>query len=275
MRGIPSSPRARRRLIRLGIVLAVAGIVAAIFALVHGGKTPNAAPPKNAQRAQVNHQSKHVSPADRRAIDQTLDRFIPAGLSGSAPATAWRLSGPDLKGGSTLRQWRHGNSSIPYYPARGKTFHHWSVVDAGPSHVDFNLLVHPQAGHGAKGSSEVFSGEMIKRDGQWLVNGLYTIAVFARPDKHGRHELGPADFAAGQGAPQSSQSGAPPPSGHTASLSTTWLLVAAGVIVLVLLFPVGFGVASVLRSRRARRNYERAEARALAPFPRSVQGPTE
>ena len=274
MPGIPSSPRARRRLVRLGIALAIAGAIAAFFALIHGGKTPNVAPAKNAPSAQVNHQSKRVSAADRRAIDKTLDQFIPAGLSGQAPQTAWRLAGPDLKGGSTLRQWRHGNSSVPHYPARGKTFHNWRTVDSGPDYVDFNLLIHPQPGHGPKGSSEVFSGEMVKRRGHWLVNGLYTIAVFARPDKHGRHELGPADFAAGQGAPQSSQ-GAPPPSGKSAALGTTWLVVVAGVVGLVLLFPLGFGVAAAIRSRRARRRYARPDARALPPLPRSVQGPAE
>jgi hypothetical protein len=275
MRGIPSSPRVRRRLLRLGIALGIAGAIAATFALVHGGKTPSASPGKNAPAAQVYHQSKHVSAADRRAIDQTLDQFIPAGLSGQAPRTAWRLSGPELKGGSTLREWRHGNSSIPYYPARGKTFHNWTTVDAGPDYVDFNLLIHPEAGHGAKGSSEVFSGQMVKHGDRWLVNELYTIAVFARPDKHGRHELGPADFAAGQGAPQSSQSGAPQTSGHSASLGTTWLLAAGGAVGLVLLFPLGFGVASMIRSRKARRRYARPEAQALPPLPRNVQRPAE
>jgi hypothetical protein len=273
MRGIPSSPRVRRRLVRLGIALAVAGAIAAVLALVHGGKTPNASPGRNAPAAQVNHQSKRVSAADRRAIDRTLDEFIPAGLSGRAPQTAWRLSGPDLKGGSTLQQWRHGNSSIPYYPPRGRTFHHWQIVDSGPDYVDFNLLIHPEAGHGPKGSSEVFSGQMVKRGGRWLVNGLYTIAVFARPDKQGRHELGPADFAAGQATAQNGQ-GAPPPSGKS-SLGTTWLIVAAGIVGLVLLFPLGFGVASVIRSRRARRRYETPDTRALPPLPRSVQGPAE
>lgn len=274
MRGIPSSPRARRRFVRLGIALAVAGIVAAILALVHGGKTPNAAPGKNAPAAQVDHQSKRISAADRTAINKTLDQFIPAGLSGRAPQTAWRLSGPNLKGGSTLRQWRHGTSPIPHYPPRGTRFHNWTMLAAGPDYVDFNLLVHPEPGKAPKGSSEVFSGQMVKRGGHWLVNGLYTIAVFARPDKHGRHELGPADFAAGQGPPQSSQ-GALPPSAKSASLGLTWLVVIVGIVGLVLLFPLGFGVASVVRSSRARRRYERPDARALPPLPRNVQRPAE
>jgi hypothetical protein len=101
------------------------------------------------------------------------------------------------------------------------------------------------------------------------VNGLYTIAVFARPTKSGRHEVGPADFAAGSAA-QSSGQASPPPSGHSASLGTAWLLAAGGAVVLALLFPLGFAVASVIRSRRARRHYARSDSRALPPLPSSV-----
>jgi hypothetical protein len=273
MRVIPSSPRTRRRVTRLGIALAIVGAITGILVLVRGPKAPSASPAKNAPPAQLVKQSKHVSPADRRAIDKTLDQFIPAALGGRSPETAWRLAGPELRGGTTLRQWRHGTSPIPYYPARGKTFHSWTTVDAGPTYVDFSLLVHPR--HGPKGSSEVFSGQMLKQGDRWVVNGLYTIAVFARPDKKGRHEVGPADFAAGPAASGSGQ-GAPPPSGHSASLGKVWLLAIAGVIFLVLLLPLGLGVASVIRSRRARQRYNaRSEARALPPLPRSGQGASE
>ncbi len=271
MRVVPSSPRVRRRLVRLGVVLAVAGAVAAIMALVHGGKTPSSAPPKNAPRAQLVKQSKYVSPADRRAINKTLDQFIPAALDQKSPATAWRLSGPDLTGGTTLSQWRHGTSPIPYYPARGTSFHGWTTIDAEPNSVDFSLLVHPR--HGSQTSSWVFSGQMIKRHGRWLVNGLYTAAIMARPDKHGRHEVGPADFAAGAAA-QSGQGSAPPSSG-SARLGKTWLIVLVVGIALALLFPLGFGAVSVLRSRRSRMRYVRSQSQTLPPLPGTVQRTSE
>lgn len=274
MRVLPSSPRARRRAIRLGVALIVVGSIAGIAVAVRSPKQPSVSPAKNAPPAQLVKQSTHVSPADRRAIDRTLDQFIPAALGARSAETAWRLSGPELKGGTTLSEWRHGTSPVPYYPPRGQTFHSWTTIDAGPNYVDFNLLVHPQAGHGPKGSSEVFSGQMLKRNGRWLVNGLYTIAVFARPDKSGRHEVGPADFAA-SGASQSSSQASPPTSGHSASLSKKWLLVAAGAVLLALLFPLGFMAVSAVKSRRARQRYTRPEAKALPPLPKSVQRASE
>jgi hypothetical protein len=265
MRVIPSSPRRRRRFFRLGIALLVVGTVTTIAVLVRSPKGPSSAPSKNAAPAQLVKQSRYVSPADRRAINETLDAFIPAGLDGRSPATAWRLSGPELRGGTSLRQWRHGTSPIPYYPASGATFHHWAVVDSGPGYVDFTILIHPR--NGKSGSSEVFSGKMLKDQGHWVVDGLYTIAVFERPDKKGRHEVGPADYAASPAASSGSSSGPPPPSGKS-SLGKKWLGVAAGAILLALLFPLGLGVASAIRSRRSRIAYARSRGQSLPPLPR-------
>jgi hypothetical protein len=271
MRVVPSSPRVRRRLLRLGIALAVAGTIVTIAVLVRGPKGPSSAPAKNAPRAQLVTQSTHVSPGDRRAIDTTLDRFLPAALDRTSAAKAWRLAGPELKAGSTLREWRHGTSPIPYYPARGNTFHDWTTVDAGPGYVQFNILVHPKKG--AQASSWVFSGEMVKRGSRWLVNRLYTIAVMTRPTKSGQHEVGPADFAAGP-APQGGQGVAPPPTGQSA-LGKTWLFAAGGAVLLALLFPFGFGLVSVIRSRRSRLAYTRSRSEALPPLPHTVQRPSE
>jgi hypothetical protein len=113
---------------------------------------------------------------------------------------------------------------------------------------------------------------MVKRGGRWLVNGLYTTAIFARPTKTGQHEVGPADFGAG---PAQSSNQAPPAqtSGGNA-LGTTWLLAAAGVVVLALLFPLGLFLASVVKERRSRKRYAQSKRRELPPLPRSY-GPSQ
>src|SRR4029079_11291766 len=105
MRLVPSSPRVRRRVAWIGGPLAIVGAIVAVMVLVPGGKTPSPEVAKNAPRAQAVSQSTYVSPADRRAINKTLDRFVPAALGRSAPQTAWNLSGPGLKGATTLQQW--------------------------------------------------------------------------------------------------------------------------------------------------------------------------
>lgn len=265
MRVIPSSARTRRRLFRFGIVLAVAGAIAGIMIGLQSPKQPSSAPPKNAPPAQLVTRSTRVTAHERRAINAALNAFLGAALDRSSPATAWRLAGPEMKSGSTLRQWRAGTSPVPYFPTREKTFGGWETVDAGPDYVVFDhLLVHPR--RGSDTSSSIFAGEVIKSDGHWLVNRLYTIAVMKRPTKTGTHQVGPQDYAAPSAA---GQGGAGQTSGG--SLGKQWLLVGVGIVGLALLFPLGFAIASSLRSRRRQKQYTEHRNRDLPPLPRSLQ----
>jgi hypothetical protein len=266
MRGLSTSPRARRRLAWFGVGLGIVGAIAGVALLIPNPKQPNPAPPKNAPPAQVVRRSTHVTRAERRAISATLGRFLRAGLDRSSPATAWRLAGPELKTGSTLRQWRHGTSPIPYFPARNEGFNAWTPVDAGPRYVVFDhLVVHPR--HGPRTSAWIFSGEVVRSGSHWLVNRLYTIAIMRRPTKSGTHQLGPADFA----APTASASDGSPPRDSGAILGKAWLLAVVGVIGLAILFPIGLGVASGVRSRRRRRQYALTRDRDLPPLPRTLE----
>ncbi|MFL5960222.1 MAG: hypothetical protein ACJ75G_08175 [Gaiellaceae bacterium] len=264
MHVLPSSPRLRRRLAWIGIAVTLAGAIAAIVVLVPSPKAPSSAPPKNAPPAQFATHSTRVSRAERRQIDATLDRFLRAGLDGSSPATAWHLAGPELKVGSTLRKWRAGTSPLPYFPTSQKAFHDWTPVDVGPHYVVFDhLLVHPRKG--SRTTARIFSGEVVKRGSRWLVNRFYTIAVMQRPTKAGTHQVGPNDYAAPGASAPSQTSGA--------ALGKQWLLVVGGLVGLALLFPLGFAIASAVRSRRRRKQYEQGRDRDLPPLPRSAQMP--
>ncbi len=255
----------RRRLgWTVGLPAVVGAVIAAIVLLIPNPQPPNPNPAKNARPAQiVKPVNEHVPAAERRAINATLDRFIPAALARESMATAWQLAGPELKGGSSLKEWESGTSPFPYYPTAGKTFHGWTTIDAGPKFVVFNLLVHPRAGE--KTSAWVFSGEVIKRGSRWLVNRLYTVATMQKPTKTGQREVGPADYAAG--SPQ----GEIPRS--SATLSENWLLVGGGVVLLVFVFPAVFLIVSTVRNRRRRRLYERSRNRSLPPLPRPPREP--
>ena len=268
MRLIPSSPRRRRRLAWIGAVVTAGAVVAAIAVLLPDPKTPSSAPPKNAPPAQVATHSTRVTPAERRKINASLDRFLGAALDGSAPTTAWRLAGPEMKVGSSLRKWRSGTTPVPHFPTRETKFHGWTTVDAGPRYVIFDhLVVH--ARRGSHTTARIFSGEVVKRGSRWLVNRFYTIAVMQKPTKTGTHQVGPNDYAA--------QAASAPAQESSSTLGKEWLLVGGGLIGLALLFPLGFGVASVIRSRRRRKEYLRERenrARDLPPLPRSVQAST-
>jgi len=246
---IPSSPRKRRRLTYLAVLTAVALAVVGIVWLVPEPKQPNTHPDGTEGPAVLARPiNTHVSAARRRAIDATLDRFIPAAMARQSMSTAWKLAGPELKSGSTLSQWLKDSSPIPYYPVGGTKFHNWATLDADQHDVDFNLLVYPR--QGAKMSPWLLSGEMVLVGKQWRVNRLYTVA-----------SMEPDDSPLGFGSNKIPELPAP-----KSLIAEKWLLSIVALITMAVLFPLAFGVGSYVRGSRARRNYG-SNSRALPPLP--------
>src|SRR5581483_1747367 len=258
MRGLPASPRKRRRVLLLAAVLTVAAVVGGVVSLIPSSGPPNPTPTGNEGAAQVAaHVPVQITAADRRAIDRTLDRFVPAAVGRQGADLAWSLAGPELKAGSTLAEWRVGTSPVPKYPVKVEPFHDWSTLDNGKNYVDFTLLVHPRPG--ANIGAWTFAGEMVKQNGKWLVNRLYTIAIF-QPVRGSKHEIGPADFAA------------PAPSASTPQkksvLGKVGLVPIAVVLALIFLTPLGFGIFAIVRARRwKRRTAALPQSRELPPLP--------
>jgi hypothetical protein len=233
-------------------------LVAAVVLLIPSHGPPSGTPARNEGPAQLAApEAAHLTGADRRAIDRTLDAFIPAGMERRDMSAAWALAGPELRASSTLVDWRAGTSPIPYYRPRETTFHNWQTVDVGPRYVTFNLLLHARR---RRLGDYVFSGQMVKRHDRWLVNRLYTIAIMKPPNRHGPQEVGPADF----GAPH--RSGPSEPS-KPSLLHRIGLVPAVALFVLILLVPVSLGALALLRARRWRRRVRAGGRTALPPLP--------
>ena len=149
---------------------------------------------------------------------------------------------------------------MPYFPVREKTFTGWPTVDVEKDQVTFSLLVHPQPGK--KLGAYTFSVEAIRQDNRWLINRIYTIAI-NNPVRNGKHEVGPADFA----APGGGSSGSP----TTTRLGSTWLLPIVGILSSVLVVPLILGVVLFVRSRRRRRRLVAEGRTELPPLPSSLR----
>lgn len=244
MPGFPTSPRLRRRLLRIGVAVSVAVAIALLVILVpsHGPATPAAKPDEGATQIALPAKTYRVTTPERRAINETLDRFIPAAMERRSPETAWALAGPELRSNSSLAEWRKGTSPVPFYPARETTFHQWTTIEVGRDNVLFNLLLHPKAAAKHLGSY-VFAGEMVRRNGHWLVNRIYTIAIMNNTPT--AHEIGPADFAAPATASQT-------PKGKPV-LGGIGILPVVAILALILLIPLSLGVVALMRARRWRR----------------------
>jgi hypothetical protein len=254
---LPASPRVRRRLKWQGAVVTLLVAVAAVVLLMPGRTPPSSAPTRNEGPARLASDTPQVriTKADRRAIDATLDRFLPAAMGRRDATLAWSLAGPELRAGSTLADWRAGSSPVPAYPLRAGTFHDWQTIDTGPRYVIFNLLVHPRPHETI--APTVFSGEVVKSRERWLVNRIYTIAIM-NPITRKTHEVGPADFAAPGSKSQ--------PAGKQV-IGNLGILPIVGILALVLLIPLTLGLLALVRARRWRRRVKDTGRTDLPPLP--------
>jgi hypothetical protein len=252
------SPRKRRRLAWIG-ALVVAGAVAAGVALVIPSPKPeNPNPTGNEGPAQVvTNTSVRLTGADRRAIDALLAKFVPAAVGRKSATEAWALAGPELKASTTLSDWKAGNSPVPAYPVKERTFTGWPTVDVERNQVTLSLLVHPATRRQILGDY-TFSVQAIRLHHRWLVNRIYTVAI-NHPVRGSQREIGPADFnapSAGRGQP----TGKP-------RLASTWLLPVVAILSVALLAPLAIGVAVFIRSRRRRRRLIAEGRTELPPLP--------
>jgi len=176
--------------------------------------------------------SAQISPAERAAINRTLDGFINHALKRQDVDAAWNLVTPDLRTGISRSSWDAGNVPVIPFRAGGTTFHQWTVDSATPTQVDFELIV-PAAK--TKDSSIQFFGTMEKIRGRWLVDAFNPSATF------------------GGGAVVSGSDYAPPPGGGgtgEATLGSVWIVIPAVLIGAGILFLIGWLLFGWARGRR-------------------------
>jgi hypothetical protein len=255
-----TSPRARRRALKAAAALAVIAATAGLTQLLPGGKqlsSPAAPAPAAAvapQPSSVLPKNVPLRPADRRAIDRALDRFVPAAVRRSDPALAYDLVTPALRAGSTRAEWATGTIPVQPFPAQGSRFHHWTLSYSHPNHVGLELLLKPT--HEAEIGGIAFAVDLKRMRGRWLVDSFIPAAVFSGAGEPPRISAVP-DFGptAGASSPGSRR------------LDPVWILVPASLLVLSLVVLLGYGVATWIRGRRVLRD----SPRALPPLPQPTR----
>jgi hypothetical protein len=104
--------RARKLAPWIGGLLLVAGIAVAI---VHFAPNRNAAPQavsKTPARAPVKEKTVRLSEAQTSLARQ----FVKTAVGRSDLAAAWRIAGPNVRGGLTYKEWLTGNIPVVPYP---------------------------------------------------------------------------------------------------------------------------------------------------------------
>jgi hypothetical protein len=133
-----------------------------------------------------------LSKADRAAIDQTLDVFVPAAVARRHSERAWKLATAAMHVGGTRAGWARGDLPIPPFPVAGTTFHGWTVDTVRPDQADIVLLLHARAG--ADVGAVSFDVRMSRVGRHWLVDSFVPAASFAPAGSVSRITAAP-DFA--------------------------------------------------------------------------------
>jgi hypothetical protein len=194
-----------------------------------------------------------LKPAERHAIDATLDRFVAAAVQRHDLAASYDLVTPAMRTGISRRAWAHGKTNVMAYPARGTRFHGWTVDLAQPRYVMLDLILQPR--RRAHVGPMIFTLELRWVRGRWLVASFTPSASFAGAEKTGSmHAF--ADYG-----PLASRNPKPK------HVNRLYLIGPALVVLLIVALPAGILLRSWRRNRRAEREFGKPLPRELPPLP--------
>jgi hypothetical protein len=241
-----SSPRFRRRLGWIAaLTLAVAGVAAGVVLLpkatISGADT---SPLTGTADIVTTPKTVRLTPADRRAIDATLDRFVTAAVLRKNPGSAYDVATPALRGDTSRAEWAKGDLPVFPFPAHGN-FHGITLTWSYPGDVgaDLHLISRDQT---AEIGAITYSVNLKRMRGRWLVDSFVPSATFtaARPGQQAKVRA-QADFGPGAAVPVKAQ----------ARLGGEWFLLPGVVLGLLLLLVGAYFAVNRRRARLAERDY--------------------
>jgi hypothetical protein len=124
-----------------------------------------------------------VSPADRAAINATLDVLVNHGVKRHDVGKSYDIVTPTLRGGMTRAEWSRGSIPIYPYPAAGRQFHEWTVQYRTRDEIAIELILSPNARNRKKLGQFLFHVYLQPRKGRWLVDSIMPGATFAPEGK--------------------------------------------------------------------------------------------
>jgi hypothetical protein len=257
MRRFLASPRRRRRLAWAGAWLAALAAAAVGVLLLPEAKAPPASAPLGPPvppGLQVREEGEvALSPADRRAITETIDRFVHAAVERRDLALAWELAGPGLRAGTTRRQWLRGELPVFPFPARAASFPDWLLAYAYRDRVGLELLIHaePETKRGAI----TFAVDVVRDGERWLVDTWFPAAIFNDPEDK-PWVVGAVDFTPNYDQRDRFET----PKFAVARLGPAWLVVPVAIFALLAAVPLAAWLVHARRSRRAFAAYRASSA---------------
>ena len=262
------SYRWRRRLLLFGLPLLIAApLIYLGVRLSTPGNPGNANGPTVPNYKAPTHA--RFTKAEQRAVHGVLAKFIRTAVAREDPASSWQLAAPSMKEGYSRKDWNRGDLPVVPYPALHKGLGQWDYVAYSYKRtVGLEVFLFPKPGSGY--SALTADVELVKgRKGQWLVD-------YWMPKKfHGPPALAKSGGkakakkitrkAAGKRSHTPNKAKAAQPSSaesdYRAPHASHWYWVLPiAILSLILLVPLGLGVAHWRRGRKAAREYEAWQA---------------
>jgi|GEM_PF-3248152 hypothetical protein len=237
MRGRLSSPRFRRRLGWLAILVLVAGLITLAATKYANTGASNATPlidkPATVYRIPARM---HLSKQDRNDLFDVTSRFVRTAVARKHLDSAWNMLGPELKAGQTHKSWDTGFNNVVPFKADGIGL--FSILYAYQNDVaiDTGLV----SGKGSGWAAKTFTIELKRYPGQphhWLVASWVPKGI------------------GGGGTLSPSRRAGPPPPPFQSKLSARWLLVPLVFFALLVVFLTTWALGGAIRGRRAARRY--------------------
>jgi hypothetical protein len=182
LQGIASSPKVNRYLPWVAGVILLAGVVA--FLIAYYGNTVKANP-----NDKVTNTPASVEPNLGKAIKvppaarSVAARFIDAAVRGKDPALAWKLSGPEIRQGVTLKQWlrdwHNPNVGVPIQPYPADKRAQMLVDYSRQKEIQLKFALLPIKGSGQK--AQMFLMLLDRIRGEWRVNSWQSYSPPAIP----------------------------------------------------------------------------------------------
>ena len=189
---------------------------------------------------------------DRRAIAKTIDRFVSDAVQRHDLAASYDLVTPACRTGISRRAWAHGTTRVMSFPARGSHFA-WTVDFAVRGDAVVDLMLRPR--QGAKSGPMIFSVELKKLRGRWLVDSMLPAASFADSGRTGSMK------AFGDYGPLAAKNP------DRRKVDRLLLILPGSLLILVVALPAGIVLRGWRRNRRAEQAYAEQHPRTLPPLP--------
>jgi hypothetical protein len=189
-----------------------------------------------------------LSPADRAAINATLDVLVNHAVKRKDVGKSYDVVTPTLRGGMTRAQWSRGSIPVYPYPAAGRQFHEWTVQYRTADEVAIELILSPAPRHKRKLGQFLFNVYLQPRDGRWLVDSFMPGATFA-PEGEAPVVQAAGDFGATPGGTTYNRPGAERTS-RPPLVSSVYIVVPFAVMGLLLLGVAAWFVVGKVRYAR-------------------------